>query len=76
MSKHFNGRKMSHTPSQDVESNHCPICNLPMRMFLGRLRCTQMIKDQAGNQRRVIKHGSMLTIRKRLRKPAVYPEVV
>lgn len=72
MSKHFNGRKMSHTGS-GIEPAKCALCGNQMKMFLGRLRCTEMRRGESktGNMMRVVKHGSLNTIRKRIkRQPA------
>ncbi len=68
--KRFNGSKRSHTrDAQPVPT--CPLCGTAMRQFLGAPRCTHLVKGRGGDSRRVVNHGSLRTIRKRLRRPAV-----
>lgn len=70
MSKRFNGRKYSHGSSKKSQKV-CPLCGYQMRMFLGKLRCTEIKKaKKGGNERRVVKHGSIKTIQKRLEQKA------
>jgi hypothetical protein len=63
MAKRFNGQKMSHG-HREVAHRLCPLCGTQMKMFLGKLRCTHLVKS-AGGERRVIKHGSLSTVEKR-----------
>lgn len=67
MAKRFNGRKLSHGHFSGVRTK-CPICHTDMIRFLGVLRCTEMrsSKGKGSTSRRVIKHGSLLTINKRM----------
>ena len=69
--KRFNGSKMSHGRVK-VDPTRCPICSGVMRQFLGELRCTHIVKGKrsSGSDRRVVLHGSMATIRKRIRQKA------
>jgi hypothetical protein len=68
MAKRFNGSKMSHG-HRNVPRLRCPRCDNLMQVFLGQLRCTQMVSTPGGD-RRVIKHGSMQTIQKRMSQEA------
>lgn len=70
MAKKFNGKKMSHN-GNDGDRASCPICGISMKMVNGQLRCAELKRTQGksgSDARIVIKHGSMNTIRKRLRK--------
>lgn len=72
MGKKFNGQKMSHSNHSPArgERKRCPICGTEMKVFLGTLRCTELRRGKGGNSYRTIKHGSMRTIRKRLKEQA------
>jgi hypothetical protein len=66
MAKKFNGRKMSHT-KEGKDHQRCPLCKGTMKVLGGMLRCAEM-RNVRGSSRLLSKHGSMKTIRKRLRK--------
>lgn len=70
MSKRFNGRKMSHTRTPKARTGTCPFCQAQLRMFLGALRCTEMKRGKGGDDRRIVRHGSLATINKRLKQQA------
>lgn len=70
MAKRFNGRKMSHGAARMTHSR-CAICDNSLMVFRGTLRCTEIRKSRRGNNSyRVIKHGSLATIKKRLARAA------
>jgi hypothetical protein len=73
MSKHFDGHKVSHCATDVGERQTCPICGKVMVMFNGKLRCTELRRShgsESGNTFRVVLHGSLDTIKKRLAKNA------
>lgn len=67
MAKRFNGQKFSHGLAVRSRTK-CPMCSTEMIRFMGVLRCTEMraSKKKGASQRRVIKHGSLITINKRV----------
>lgn len=73
MTKRFNGQKLSHG-KREVPRRKCPLCGNSMFRLRGELRCTEMRKSASakgdGGQRRVEKHGSLSTIKHRLRQQA------
>jgi hypothetical protein len=71
MSKHFDGHKMSHCGDDVGERPRCPICGTTMIVFNGQLRCTELRRShgsESGNTFRVVKHGSLATIEKRMKR--------
>lgn len=70
MAKKFNGKKMSHGGTGGNPPK-CPLCGITMRMFMGELRCAELraTKTAKGSgSRLMVKHGSLRTIRKRVRR--------
>ena len=68
--KKFNGKKMSHT-QESKDTIKCPICKTSMKVLRGKLRCAELRSTHGKSKsalRMLIKHGSMKTIRKRLKK--------
>lgn len=74
--KRFNGHKMSHGPMVHKPRVHCPICNNTMVLQRGVLRCTEIKRTKkqkskgdnaTSSDRRIVKHGSITTITKRMR---------
>lgn len=73
MAKTFNGRKYSHGIKAGGvrRQRQCPLCGNIMLRFQGTLRCTEVKKAKTGNNAyRMVKHGSLKTIAKRVAEKA------
>lgn len=72
--KKFNGRKLSHGANNGHRGvqRQCALCGSTMVRFRGLLRCTEIQKAKTGNNAfRVVKHGSLRTIAKRIKQRSV-----
>jgi len=67
MGKKWNGKKMSHA-GQNRPFRRCPLCGTALTTFRGMTRCTEEKRVSSSDSRRMVKCGSLATIKKRLKK--------